>query len=114
MKDLFDEIEEKKKELPKLKKISKEVKKNRYYNFYQQLAFWLFAFLFIVGIILGNVFPACSETSTVLSTCTATEYNLSLTLMVWLISFVFCSTIYATGEIIKLLRAINEKLDIKK
>ncbi len=113
MKDLFDEIESSKKQLPKLKKISKEVQKPRNYNFYQQLAFWLYAFLFIVGIILGNVFPACSETSNLFSTCTRTEYNLSLTLMVWLISFVFCSTIYATGEIIKLLRSINEKLDHK-
>ena len=110
MKDLFDEIEETKKELPKLKKISKEVQKPRQYNFYQQLAFWLFAFLFIVGIILGNLFPACSETSNLFATCTRTEYNLSLTLMTWLISFVFCSTIYATGEVIKLLRSINEKL----
>ncbi len=114
MKDLFDEIEEERKELPKLKKISKEVQKPRHYNFYQQLAFWLFAFLFITGIILGNVFPACSETSNLLSTCTNTEYNLSLTLIVWLISFVFCSTIYATGEIIKLLKSINEKLDVRK
>jgi len=114
MKDLFDEIEDEKKALPKLKKISKEVKKQRNYNFYQQLAFWLFAFLFIVGIILGNVFPACSATSGFLNTCTRTEYNLSLTLIVWLISFVFCSSIYAVGEIIKLLRLINEKLDFKK
>ena len=110
MKDLFDEIEEQKKELPKLKKISSEVTKRHTYNFYQSLAFWLFAFLFITGIILGNVFPACSEVSQVLSTCTRTEYNLSLTLLFWLGSFVFCSFIYAIGEIVRLLNSINDKL----
>ena len=33
MKDLFDEIEVEKKQLPKLKKISKEVTKEREHNF---------------------------------------------------------------------------------
>ncbi len=110
MRDLFDDIDDSKKELPKLKKISNEVKKTRNYNFYQQLAVWLFIFLFIVGIILGNVFPACSETSDLLATCSRTEYNLSLTLISWLLSFIFCSMIYAIGQIIKLLTSINEKL----
>ena len=110
MKDLFDEIEEEKKELPKLKQISKEMNKTRHHNFYQQLAFWLFAFLFITGIILGNVFPACGETSSLFSTCTKTEYNLSLTLLTWLFSFIICSMIYAVGEIIFLLNSINNKL----
>ena len=54
MKDLFDEIDEEREELPKLKKISNEVQKKRYYNFYQQLAVCLFIFLFIVGVLVGN------------------------------------------------------------
>ena len=33
MKDLFDEIDETRKELPKLKKISNQVQKKRNYNF---------------------------------------------------------------------------------
>ena len=45
MKDLFDEIEVEKKQLPKLKKISKEVTKTREHNFYQKLAYLLFVFL---------------------------------------------------------------------
>ena len=110
MKDLFDEIEEVKKPLPKLKKIGKEVTKKRAYNFYQQLSFWLFAVLFILGILLGNLFPACSETSGLFQTCTNTEYNLSLTLIVWFSSFIFCSFIYGLGEIISLLTNINDKL----
>ena len=106
MKDLFDEIDETRKELPKLKNISNEVQKNRNYNFYQQLAVCLFIFLFIVGIILGNLFPACSETSDLFATCTKTEYNLTLTLLFWLSSFVFCSLVYGLGEVISLLNVI--------
>ena len=106
MKDLFDEIDEERKELPKLKKISKEVQKKRDYNFYQQLAVCLFIFLFVVGVILGNLFPACSEASSMFNTCTRTEYNLSLTLLFWLSSFVFCSLIYGLGEVISLLNKI--------
>ncbi len=106
MRDLFDEIYDERKELPKLKKISNEVQKKREYNFYQQLAVCLFIFLFIAGVVMGNLFPACSETSALFSSCTKTEYNLSLTLLCWLFSFVFCSLIYGLGEIIKLLNVI--------
>ncbi len=111
MKDLFDEIDEERKELPKLKKISKEVQKKRDYNFYQQLAVCLFIFLFVVGVILGNLFPACSEASSMFNTCTRTEYNLSLTLLFWLASFVFCSLIYGLGEIISLLNKIASNIN---
>ena len=106
MKDLFDEIDEEKKDLPKLTRISNEVQKKRNYNFYQTLAVCLFIFLFIVGVILGNIFPACSETSNFFETCTKTEYNLSLTLLFWLGSFVFCSIIYGIGDIVKALNII--------
>ena len=92
--------------LMKKEKISKEVQKKRNYNFYQQLAVCLFIFLFIVGVILGNLFPACSGTSELFAVCTKTEYNLSLTLIFWLGSFVFCSMIYGLGEIIRLLNII--------
>ena len=111
MKDLFDEIDEEREELPKLKKISKEVQKKRDYNFYQQLAVCLFIFLFVVGVILGNLFPACSEASSMFNTCTRTEYNLSLTLLFWLASFVFCSLIYGLGEIISLLNKIASNIN---
>lgn len=113
MKDLFDEIDAVRKELPRLNKISKEVKKKRNYNFYQQLSFCLFIFLFITGVILGNLFPACSEATNLFSTCTKTEYNLSLTLLFWLASFVFCSLIYGMGEIIFLLNTIASNINKK-
>lgn len=114
MKDLFDEIDQERKELPHLKNIQDEVQKPRYHNFYQKLAFWLFVFLFVVSIVLGNLFPSCSETSNLFSTCTRTEYNLTLTVISWLISFVFCSMIYAVGEVISLLTSINETLKKRK
>ena len=113
MKDLFDEIDEERKDLPKLKKISKEVQKKRNYNFYQQLAVCLFIFLFVTGVIVGNLFPACSETSELFATCTRTEYNLSLTILFWLVSFVFCSLIYVLGEIISLLNVIANNVTRK-
>lgn len=113
MKDLFDEIDEESKDLPKLKKISKEVQKKRNYNFYQQLAVCLFIFLFVTGVIVGNLFPACSETSELFATCTRTEYNLSLTILFWLVSFVFCSLIYGLGEIISLLNVIANNVTRK-
>ena len=111
MKDLFDEIDEERKELPKLKKISKEVQKKRDYNFYQQLAVCLFIFLFVVGVILGNLFPACSEASSMFNTCTRREDNLPLTLLFWLASFVFCSLIYGLGEVISLLNKIASNIN---
>ena len=106
MRDLFDEIDEERKDLPKLVNISREVQRKRSYNFYQQLAVCLFIFLFITGVIIGNLFPACRETSELFSTCTRTEYNLALTLLFWLASFVFCSFIYGMGEIISLLNVL--------
>ena len=111
MKDLFDEIDEEREDLPKLKKISNEVQKKRYYNFYQQLAVCLFIFLFIAGVILGNLLPACSETSELFATCTKTEYNLTLTILFWLGSFIFCSMIYGLGEVNRLLNVIGDKVD---
>lgn len=114
MKDLFDEIDEERQDLPKLKKISKEVQKKRNYNFYQQLAVCLFIFLFIAGVIMGNLFPACSETSELFATCTKTEYNLTLTLLFWLGSFIFCSMIYGLGEVISLLNKIVDNVSKKQ
>ncbi len=113
MRDLFDEIDEERKDLPRLKKISNEVQKKRNYNFYQQLAVCLFIFLFIVGVIVGNLFPACSETSELFAACTKTEYNLSLTLIFWLASFVFCAMIYGLGEVIRLLNIIADNISKK-
>ena len=113
MKDLFDEIDEEREELPKLKKISNEVQKKRNYNFYQQLAVCLFIFLFVTGVIIGNLFPACSETSELFATCTKTEYNLTLTLLFWLGSFISCSMIYGLGEVISLLNKIADNVSKK-
>ena len=67
MKDLFDEIDEERQDLPKLKKISKEVQKKRNYNFYQQLAVCLFIFLFIAGVIRAIRYVPTAEKGVVSS-----------------------------------------------
>ena len=62
----------------------------------------------ISGIVLGNVFPACSSNGELYSkVCTKTEFNTSLTLFTWFCSFIGCMLIYAIGEIIEQLRLIN-------
>ena len=81
-------------------------RRNEIIIFISSLLFAYFIFLFIVGVILGNLFPACSETSNLFATCTKTEYNLTLTLLFWLSSFVFCSLVYGLGEVISLLNVI--------
>lgn len=110
MKDLFDQIDAEKLEMPKLKTISKRVSAKRNLNLYQIVSFIFFAIMFVVGIILGNVFPACGESSSLFSTCTKTEYNLSLTMIVWASSFLFSMFIYGLGHVIALLTEIKEKL----
>ena len=65
---------------------------------------------FVVGIILGNLFPSCVSGGLYSSTCTNTEYNVSLTLLFWFASFLFCMMIYAVGHIISILEKINKNL----
>ncbi len=110
MDDLFEQIEKDKLEMPKLKTIQKKVIVKRNLNFYQTVALVVMAIMFVVGIILGNVFPACGESSSLFSTCTRTEYNLSLTLIVWASSFLFCLFVYGLGHGIALLTEISEQL----
>ncbi len=110
MKDLFEQIEKEQKEMPKLQTISSKVMIKRNLNVYQMVAFVFMAVMIVVGIILGNVFPACGESSRIFAACTKTEYNLSLTLIVWASSFLFSLFIYGLGQIIALLTEISEKI----
>lgn len=110
--DLFDAIDKEKEELPRLKAITKNVQKQKL-NGYQVIAVVTFIILFVIGIILGNVFPAC-EASSLFGTCTQKQFNLSLTIFVWFLSFLGCVFFYALGHIIALLTQINEKLSKKK
>ena len=101
------------KELPKVKTV-KEFIKSKNLNSYQVIAIVIFGICFILGIIFGNVFPACGSTSNLYTTCTITEFNFSLTLSIWFISFLVTVLFYGMGKIISLLSSINEKLGKKK
>jgi len=110
MNNMFEEIDKIKKELPKVKAIQKEVTLQGL-NFYQVTAVCTFLVCFIIGILLGNLFPVCTATSGLYtSICSQREYNLSLTVLVWGVSFLGCVFFYAIGHIIALLISINEKL----
>ena len=108
--DMFEEIDKIKNELPKYNTISKQVGKIEF-NVYQNIAFALGLFVFVVGIIFGNLFPSCGNTSSYYSgVCLTTEFNFSLMIACWLVGFLICLVIYGMGHIIQLLSNINEKL----
>lgn len=110
MTNIFEEIDKQREDLPKIQSIAKEVGKHKL-NYYQLIAVCIFTVLFFAGIILGNIFPACSSTGELFSdVCTKTEFNTALTIFVWFVSFIGCMFIYAIGEIIEQLRKINVKL----
>ncbi len=107
--DMFLEIEKEKVELPSFAALTKNLKQYKF-NFYQGFAIFVFLILFIIGIILGNMFPACrSNVSLYSSTCTAT-FNFSLMLTVWFGGFILCVFIFAIGHIIHLLTDISNSL----
>lgn len=112
--DFFEEIEARKCELPKLNSITRKVKTNKF-NGYQIFSIITFSICFFLGIIFGNLFPACRSTSYIYSgVCTNTEFNFFLMIIFWFISFILCLFFYAIGTIIELLSSINEKLTKKK
>ena len=114
MANIFEEIDKQREDLPKIDTIAKEVGKQKL-NYYQMAAIVIFFILFISGIVLGNVFPACSSNGELYSkVCTKTEFNTSLTLFTWFCSFIGCMLIYAIGEIIEQLRLINRNLSKSK
>ena len=108
--NMFDEINKSKKSLPKLNAIEKEVGKYSF-NGYQKFAIVTYVLCFAFGIILGNLFPACSSAATIYSdVCVATEFNFFLMILFWFVSFLFCLFFFEIGHIIGLLSSINDKL----
>ena len=107
--DMFEEITKEKKELPRLNTISKKVVKYKY-NAYQILAIILFCGCFVLGIIFGNLFPACGSTSFYSEVCMTTEFNLALMTFVWIIGLLVSTFFFALGQIITLLEVISRKL----
>ena len=110
MKDnLFEEIDEKKEDIPLLNKQIKQVEKYKY-NFYQLVAIFTMCVCFVLGIILGNVFPACQSSGLYSDTCTITEYNIALTIVIWFVSFLVSMFIFFMGHVINILTNIEKKL----
>lgn len=108
--DLFDQIDKLKIDLPRLKTIEKEVGKYEF-NGYQRFAIVTYLFCFLLGIVLGNLFPACSSSISLYDdVCLSTEFNFFLMVLVWFGSLILCLIIFAIGHIIDLLGSINEKL----
>ena len=107
--NMFDEIEREKEDLPKIHNITKEMS---HYTFKKKKKFAIVTFLvcFCFGIILGNLFPACGTSSNFYGVCTTTEFNFSLMLFVWFVSFLVCLFFFALGHIISLLTSIEKHL----
>lgn len=107
--NLFEEIENIKKELPKFKTIGKEVGKYEF-NWYQKFAIVTYLVCLAFGVILGNLFPTCSNASLYTDVCVATEFNFFLTILFWFGSFLLCLFFFALGHVISLLNDISGRL----
>lgn len=104
--NFFEEIDKVKKDLPKIKALQKEATKIEL-NFYQKFAIVTYVICFILGIIMGNLFPTCSSSVTLLDNmCTSTQFNFFLMILFWFGSLIFCVLFYAIGRIIALLEKI--------
>ena len=79
--NMFEEIDKIKNELPKYNTISKQVGKIEF-NAYQNIAFALGLFVFVVGIIFGNLFPSCGNTSSYYD-CLLVGWILSMSYYLW-------------------------------
>ena len=107
--DMFEEIYEVKKDLPKFSELGKKIR-NHKFNSYQYITIFIGVVCFLTGIILGNVFPACDTASSFYTdVCVTTEFNVLLMIIVWFFSFVICLFLYGIGEIIRLLNEFNAK-----
>ena len=109
--DFFKEIDDLKKELPTFKSISKKVGKRKY-NGYQMFSIITFCICIVLGVVFGNLFPTCGSSASIFSNlCINREFNFSLMLFFWFISFIVCLFFFAIGSIIDLLTSINSKID---
>lgn len=107
--DLFEQIDKEKEELPRFRNRIKEVEKYTF-NFYQQFAIFMMVVCFFIGIIIGNVFPSCQSSGLYSRQCDVTEFNISLTIITWFISFIISMGIFWLGHVIHLLSEIKDQL----
>ena len=96
--DFFEEITKKKKEFPKIHSFAKEFD-NYELNFYQVFAIGMFVVCFFLGIVFGNLFATCETTSYFYSdACLVTEFNFSLMIMIWFVSFLVSTVFFSVGK----------------
>lgn len=108
--NMFDEIDQLKIDLPKIKTIQRKVNKY-HYNIYQKIAFIILIGFFFLGIIFGNLFPVCGSSSSFYAgTCSVTEFNVTLMLIVWFSSFILSLFIFGMGHIIVVLDKICDEI----
>lgn len=108
--NMFEEIDRLKKDLPKLRSVSKSVNKIDM-NIYHKISLGIFIIFLFLGVLFGNLFPSCGSSSEFYSDiCMSTEFNFSLMLFIWFSSFLVCLFIYAIGDIILLLNSIRDEL----
>lgn len=108
--NMFEEIEKTKQDLPRIKTIVRKVT-NYKFNGYQKFAIIIYIICFCLGVLFGNLFPACGSSSTLYAgTCLTTEFNFSLMVFIWFVSFLICLFFFALGHIILLLTDISEKM----
>ena len=101
--DMFEEIYEVKKDLPRFSTIFNKIK-NHKFNSYQYITIFIGIICFLIGIVMGNIFPACGTASSFYSdVCVTTEFNALLMISIWFVSFILCLFLYGIGEIIRLL-----------
>lgn len=106
----FEKIDKVKVDFPRLKTIEKEVGKYEF-NGYQRFAIVTYFLCILLGVVLGNLFPACSSrVSLYEEVCLSTEFNFFLMIIFLFGSLVLCLIIFAVGHIIELLTSISQKL----
>lgn len=108
--NMFEEIDKVKKELPRAKTISKEMNDIEL-NIYQKISLGIFIICLLLGVLFGNLFPSCGSSSDFYSNvCSTTEFNFSLMLFIWFVSFIVCLLFFMIGRVISLLNSINDRL----
>ena len=106
--NMFEEIDKLKKDLPKAKTISKEMNDIEL-NIYQKISVVIFIICVLLGVLFGNLFPSCGS-EFYSDICATTEFNFSLMLFIWFVSFIVCLLFFMIGRVISLLNSINDRL----
>ena len=109
--EFFQEINNEKKDFPKVKTISSEVSKV-HLNFYQIFSIIIFVLCLVLGILLGNIFSTCQTSSYFYSnSCLVREFNFFLMIAVWFLGLLVSIFFYSIGHIIYYLGEILKKIN---